>query len=71
MKVEAYQDKAGEWRWRLKAKNGRIIADGAEGYKTKSGIKRAVKSFWYKTHEIEQAFENIFVELDDENRNKT
>ena len=25
-KIEIYQDAAGEWRWRLKARNGRIVA---------------------------------------------
>jgi len=30
---ERYQDKVNEWRWRLKAKNGQIIADSSEGYK--------------------------------------
>lgn len=30
--VEVYQDKQGYWRWRLKARNRRIIAEGAEGY---------------------------------------
>ena len=33
MKVEYYRDAKGEWRWRMKARNGRIVADGAEGYK--------------------------------------
>lgn len=27
-----YQDAKGEWRWRLKASNGRILADSGEGY---------------------------------------
>jgi uncharacterized protein YegP (UPF0339 family) len=26
------KDKKGEWRWRLKATNGRILADSGEGY---------------------------------------
>lgn len=30
--AEVYRDSSGEWRWRLKARNGRIIATGAEGY---------------------------------------
>ena len=38
-----YQDKAGEWRFRLKAKNGEIVATG-EGYKTKQGCIRGVES---------------------------
>jgi uncharacterized protein YegP (UPF0339 family) len=28
-----YLDEKGEWRWRLKASNGRILADSGEGYK--------------------------------------
>lgn len=28
-----YQDASGEWRWKLKAANGRILADSGEGYK--------------------------------------
>ena len=28
-----YQDSKGEWRWRLKASNGRTLADSGEGYK--------------------------------------
>ncbi len=28
-----YQDEAGEWRWNLRASNGRIIADSGEGYR--------------------------------------
>ena len=30
------------WRWRLVATNGRIVADSAEGYATKSNLRRAV-----------------------------
>src|ERR1051325_4536215 len=31
-----YQDKAGEWRWNLKASNGRVVADSGEGYGDKA-----------------------------------
>jgi uncharacterized protein YegP (UPF0339 family) len=34
MKFEIYRSK-GEWRWRLKARNGKTIASG-EGYKNKA-----------------------------------
>jgi uncharacterized protein YegP (UPF0339 family) len=27
-----YKDSKGEWRWRLKASNGRILADSGQGY---------------------------------------
>jgi uncharacterized protein YegP (UPF0339 family) len=32
LKFEVYKDAAYQYRWRLKASNGRIIADSAEGY---------------------------------------
>jgi len=30
-----YKDRAGEWRWYLKASNGRKVADSGEGYNNK------------------------------------
>jgi len=33
----------GLWYWRLRAKNGQIVADGAEGYATRSNALRAAK----------------------------
>lgn len=35
---EVYIDSKREWRFRLVAPNGRIVADGAEGYKTSRGL---------------------------------
>ncbi len=35
MKFIIYRDSKKEWRWRLKASNGKIIADSGEGYKRK------------------------------------
>lgn len=32
-----YEDARKEWRWRLVAANGRIIADSGEGFTTKGG----------------------------------
>lgn len=37
-----YQDTAGEYRWRLVAGNGEIIADSAEGYDSKANAHRAI-----------------------------
>ncbi|HEY0955833.1 MAG TPA: DUF1508 domain-containing protein [Roseateles sp.] len=42
-KFEIYPDAAGEWRWRLKASNGRIVASG-EGYKTPAGAERGTQA---------------------------
>ena len=39
---EAYKDARGEWRWRMRARNGRIVADGAEGYASKRNVLRAI-----------------------------
>lgn len=41
MNFELYQDAAGEWRWKLVAANGLIVADSAEGYSSFSNVKRA------------------------------
>jgi len=42
-KFEIYKDKAGEFRFRLKASNGEIIAV-SEGYKSKAGCKNGIES---------------------------
>lgn len=38
-----YFDAAGEWRWRITARNGRIVADSGEGYTRKSAAVAAVR----------------------------
>ena len=42
-KYEIFTDKAGEFRFRLKARNGEIIAT-SEGYKTKSSCVNGIES---------------------------
>lgn len=52
MRIEYFQGKPpkasgkgtgllGQWYWRLVAGNGRVIADGAEGYSKRSNVIRA------------------------------
>jgi uncharacterized protein YegP (UPF0339 family) len=41
--IERYEDRAGEWRWRLVHRNGNIIADGSEGYASKGNVTRAIE----------------------------
>ena len=43
LKFEVYTDKAGEVRFRLKARNGEIVATG-EGYAAKSGCLKGIES---------------------------
>lgn len=43
--MQGYQDTAGLWRWRLRAPNGRIVADSGESYSKRSNLTRAVRKF--------------------------
>lgn len=51
-KFEVYTDKAGEFRFRLKARNGQIIATG-EGYKAKASCLNGVDSIRRNAPEAE------------------
>lgn len=42
-KFEVYPDKAGKWRFRLKAGNGEIIAVG-EAYESKAACEHGIES---------------------------
>lgn len=42
MKFVQYRDSKGEFRWRLKADNGKVIADSGEGYKNEADCNSAV-----------------------------
>lgn len=43
MTYEIFKDKAGEWRWHLKAFNYQIIAVSGEGYKNKADCLEGIK----------------------------
>ena len=49
---EIYKDKGGEFRFRLKAKNGQIIAT-SEGYKAKASCKNGIESVRKNTVDAE------------------
>ena len=51
-KFEMYQDKAGEYRFRLKARNGEIIAV-SEGYTAKAGCLNGIESVQKNAPEAE------------------
>jgi len=42
---EVYKDVKGEFRWRLKAVNQRVIADSGEGYRNKADCTAAIALF--------------------------
>lgn len=43
MKFHVSKDKKGEFRWRLKADNGKVIADSGEGYKEERDCTAAIE----------------------------
>ena len=43
-RFEVYEDKGGEFRWRLRHRNGNIIATGGEGYTRRHDAQRGVQS---------------------------
>lgn len=66
MKIEIYKDSRGEWRWRLRSRNGKIVADCGEGYKTKSSVKKAVIRFV----EAKLSWLDAFVRLEAEEKKR-
>jgi uncharacterized protein YegP (UPF0339 family) len=43
-KFEVYEDKAKQYRWRLKAPNGQTVASSSEGYKARADCEKAIES---------------------------
>lgn len=41
---EVYQDEGGEWRWRLRARNGEIVAVGGEGFDSSFNVQRSIET---------------------------
>ncbi|WP_299232829.1 YegP family protein [Natronomonas sp.] len=39
-----YHDAAGEYRWRLRHRNGNILLDGGEGYTIRSAVRDGIES---------------------------
>ena len=40
---EIFEDKAGEWRWRLRASNAELVAISEQGFASKSGVVKALE----------------------------
>ncbi len=43
-RFEMYEDRGGEWRWRLRHRNGNLIASSGEGYTRKHNAQKGVAS---------------------------
>jgi uncharacterized protein YegP (UPF0339 family) len=44
MTFEVYKDRKEEFRWRLKAANGNILATSSEGYKAKADCQKGIEA---------------------------
>ena len=51
-KAEIYRDGDGDWRWRLIARNGRIVATSGEGYVNLSHAKRMARRLFPCTKQV-------------------
>ncbi len=43
-RVDFYRDQHAEWRWRIIAENGNILADSGEGYRNRADCEHAYQS---------------------------
>ncbi|NLE60708.1 MAG: DUF1508 domain-containing protein [Planctomycetes bacterium] len=46
-RLTAYRARAGQWRWRIQAADGRIVADSAKCYASRGNARRAARRFIY------------------------
>ena len=42
MRFEIYRTHDGEWRWRLRAANGNVVADSGEGYRRREDCEHGI-----------------------------
>ena len=50
---EIYEDEGGSWRWRLRHRNGNIMADGSQGYASRIGAEDGINSVKQNAPEAE------------------
>jgi uncharacterized protein YegP (UPF0339 family) len=52
---EIYEDEGEEYRWRLRHRNGRIMADSGQGYASRSGVEEGINSVKRNAPNAEQS----------------
>ena len=45
LRVELFADEGKKWRWRVRARNGKLVATAGESFASKGNAKRAWKAF--------------------------
>ena len=43
MRFEIFKSHDGEWRWRLRATNGNVLADSGEGYRRREDCEHGIE----------------------------
>jgi uncharacterized protein YegP (UPF0339 family) len=51
-RVEVYRDRRGQWRWRLRARNGHVVAQG-EAHADSKDARRAAAAAVKATREVD------------------
>jgi uncharacterized protein YegP (UPF0339 family) len=41
---QVYQDRGKQWRWRVVARNGRLVADSGEGYRRRASALNGART---------------------------
>lgn len=44
MRFEVYEDKRGQWRWRLRAANGKLLASPGQGFASRQACEKSVST---------------------------
>lgn len=44
MKFEVWRNKNGEWRWRARARNGKLVATSGESFRGRSGAMKGIRA---------------------------
>ena len=57
---ELYRDRKNGWRWRVRARNAKIVADCAESYKTRRAAMKGI-AVTQSASEVRDAAGNVIV----------
>ena len=68
MKFEVYKDKTGEFRWRLKATNGVVMATPGQGYKALADAKSNIESVKKSAEKDSKATYEVYEDAKKEHR---
>ncbi|WP_235853637.1 HVO_2922 family protein [Halosimplex salinum] len=65
-RFELFQDRGSKWRWRLRHRNGNIIADGGQGYSSRQKAEQGLESVRNNAGGAPAVHEEVEVEEDED-----